>query len=256
MQGSWWRAYTPLAFDEALYWRYSKHLAAGFIDHPFMNPLMIRIGTDWFGDTPFGVRFMAVALSLPASWAVWRAAEAMFPDDAIGANAALLFNLTVVASTGSIVATSDQLVVSAACLILFCLAKLNETGKGGWWLAVGGAVGLGLCCKYTTIFFGISIVAWLALVPERRKWLLSPWAWGGAVVALIVFAPVLMWNGAHHWESFVYQAGRLTIYDWSGRYVAEFILDLIALATPPIFILGSIGLLMRSGIRRIEPPGG
>ncbi len=242
----WVAAYTPLAFDEALYWRYSKHLAAGFIDHPFMNPLMIRIGTDLFGDTPFGVRFMAVALSLPASWAVWRAAEALFPDTAIGADAGLLFNLTVVASTGSIVATSDQLVVSAACFILLCLAKLNQTGKGYWWLAVGAAVGLGLCCKYTTVFFGVGILAWLAAVPERRKWLLSPWAWGGGAAALLVFSPVLLWNAAHHWESFVYQAGRLTVYDWSGRYVVEFILDLIALATPPIFILGLIGLLIRS----------
>ena len=60
-------ACTPLASDEALYWRYSRHLAAGFIDHPFVNPLMIRLGTSVFGDTPLGVRVCAVLLSLPAS---------------------------------------------------------------------------------------------------------------------------------------------------------------------------------------------
>ena len=236
-------ALTPLAFDEALYWRYSKHLAAGFIDHPFMNPLMIRIGTGVFGDTPFGVRFMAVSLGLPASWAVWRAVEALFPTRNIGATAALIFNLTVVASAGSIIATSDQLVVSASALIVFSLAQVVKTGRGPWWLAVGVAMGLGLCCKYTTVFFGGGTLIWLAMSPDRRRWFISPWLWAGGALAVLVFTPVLVWNATHHWESFVYQAGRLTVYDWSGRYFGEFVLDLVGLATPPIFILGCVGLL-------------
>src|SRR5258706_7821256 len=76
-------ANAPLAPDEALYWRYSKHLAPGFMDHPFMNPLMIRIGTTLFGDTPLGVRMISVLSSLPASWAVWRAAGSLFRDKTI-----------------------------------------------------------------------------------------------------------------------------------------------------------------------------
>jgi 4-amino-4-deoxy-L-arabinose transferase-like glycosyltransferase len=245
-------ALTPLAFDEALYWRYSKHLAAGFIDHPFMNPLMIRIGTSLFGDDPFGVRFMAIGLGLPASWAVWRAAEALIPIEDIGATAALMFNLTVVSSVGSIIATSDQLVVTAAAFILFCLAKLNQTGRGPWWLAVGAAMGVGLCCKYTTLFFGAGVLVWLAMTPGRRRWFLSPWPYAGGALALVVFSPVLLWNATHGWESFVYQSGRLTVYDWSGRYFGEFLLDLIALATPPIFILGVAGIVAKPAS---EPAG-
>src|SRR5262249_37321309 len=38
-------AFVPLAGDEVLYWRYSRHLAAGYLDHPLMNPLLIRAGT-------------------------------------------------------------------------------------------------------------------------------------------------------------------------------------------------------------------
>ena len=233
---------TPLAFDEALYWRYSKHLAAGYMDHPFMNPLMIRIGSSLFGDTPLGVRFMSVMLSLPASWAVWRAAALLFEDAAIAATAALFFNLTVVMSVGSMVATSDQCVVTTAALLLLSLAELDRSGRGAWWLAVGSAFGLGLCSKYTTIFFAVSIALWLAFTPGRRRWLGSPWTWAGAGLALCLFSPVLVWNAEHHWASLVYQSGRLTVWNWSPRYVLEFAGALIVLATPPIFVLAGVGL--------------
>ena len=243
-------AWTPLASDEALYWRYSKHLAAGFIDHPFMNPLMIRLGTSLFGDTPLGVRFVAVMLSLPASWAVWRAALALFDDAALARAAAVYFNLTVVMSLGSLVATSDQVVVTTTCLLLMCLAEVHRSGRGEWWLAAGAAFGLGLCSKYTTAFFAVSILAWLIAVREHRRWLVSPWAWGGGFLALALFSPVLVWNAQHQWASLVYQSGRLTVYVWTLRYLMEFVFALVILATPPIFVLGAVGLAAPTHGRR------
>ncbi len=173
-------AVTPLAFDEALYWSYSKHLAAGYMDHPFLNPLLIRLGCDLFGDTPLGVRFFALLLSLPASWAVWAAAMSLFADRRLAAVAALLFNLTVVMSIGAMAATSDQVVVATSSFLLLALAKVHGTGRGSWWLGVGGAFGLGMCAKYTTLFFSIGILIWLVAVPEQRRWLRSPWPWLGA----------------------------------------------------------------------------
>ena len=235
-------ALTPLAFDEALYWRYSKHLAAGYMDHPFMNPLMIRIGTSLFGDSPFGVRSMAVLLSLPASWAVWQGALRLFQNFQLAALAALYFNLTLLMSVGSMVATSDQVVVTTSAFLLLFLVELDRSGRGGWWLAVGAAFGLGLCSKYTTAFFAASIAVWLAITPARRRWLISPWPWAGALVALLIFSPVLVWNAHHGWASFVYQSGRLTVWRWSVRSVLEFIGALFLLATPPIFILACAAL--------------
>src|SRR5690242_11376536 len=66
--------YVPLAYDEALYWRWSQHLSSGYLDHPPMNPILIRIGTSLFGSNEFGVRILGVLLAAPASWAVGRAA--------------------------------------------------------------------------------------------------------------------------------------------------------------------------------------
>jgi len=232
----------PLSFDESLYWLWSKHIAGGYYDHPPVNPVLIRLGTTLFGDTQFGVRVFNVLLVLPASWALWRAGAILFDDERVGATAALYFNLTLVIAVGSVIATPDNAVVAATAFLLLTLAKLYATGRGEWWLAIGVAFGVGMLAKYTTIFFAVSILAWLLLVPQLRKWLATPWPWLSGVIAVLVFSPTLIWNAEHHWASVLYQYNRLVVREWSLHYLGEFILAQIGLVTPPIFVLGSTGL--------------
>src|SRR6202047_252222 len=71
-------AWTPLTFDEAYYWMWSKHLAGGYYDHPPMVAAVIRLGTVIAGDTELGVRLVSILLALPMSWAVYRAAAILF----------------------------------------------------------------------------------------------------------------------------------------------------------------------------------
>ena len=234
-------AVIPLSFDESLYWLWSKHLAGGYLDHPPVNPTLIRLGTTLFGDTEFGVRAICVLIALPASLAVWRAGAILFDDERLGATAALYFNLTLVMAAGSIIATPDNAVVVATTLLLYTLAKLAAIGRGEWWLAIGVVFGVGMLSKYTTVFFAASILAWLLLVPELRKWLLTPWPWFSGVIAVAVFSPTLVWNAEHGWASFLYQFKRLGVHEWSLHF-GEFLAAQIGLATPPIFVLGCMGL--------------
>jgi hypothetical protein len=60
-------AWTPLTFDEAYYWMWSKNLAGGYYDHPPMVALVIRAGTLIAGDTELGVRLVSILLALPMS---------------------------------------------------------------------------------------------------------------------------------------------------------------------------------------------
>ena len=91
----------PLASDEALYWRYSRFLAPGYLDHPAMNPFLIRLGTMLFGDTPFGIRLFAVRTALPGSWAVWRAGALLSGTDRAGATEARLTETSACATAPS-----------------------------------------------------------------------------------------------------------------------------------------------------------
>jgi 4-amino-4-deoxy-L-arabinose transferase-like glycosyltransferase len=236
-------ALTTLSFDEALYWVWSKHIAGGYYDHPPINPILIRLGTTLFGNTELGVRVFGVLLALPASWAVWRSGAILFDDERVGATAALYFNLTVVMAVGSAIATPDNAVVVTTTFLLLTLAKLYQTGRAAWWLAIGVAFGVGMLAKYTTIFFAVGILAWLVLVPELRKWLVTPWPWLSGLIALVVFSPTLIWNAQHHWASVLYQYNRLVVHEWSLRYFGEFLATQIGMATPPIFVLGAMGLV-------------
>src|SRR5229473_8496157 len=83
-------AYTPITFDEAYYWLWSKNLAGGYYDHPPMVALVIRAGTLILGDTELGVRLISILLALPMSWAVYRAAAMLFGGRRVALTATIL----------------------------------------------------------------------------------------------------------------------------------------------------------------------
>ena len=234
--------WTPLTFDEAYYWMWSKHLAGGYYDHPPMVAVVIRLGTMIAGDTELGVRLASVLLALPMSWAVYRTTAILFGGARAAATAVILLNVTLMAAVGTLIVTPDGPLLVASSFVLFFLAKVLETRRGAWWLAVGAAVGAALLSKYTALFFGPAILIWLVSVAKLRRWLLSPWPYLGGLVALALFAPVILWNADHHWVSFLKQMGRARIEDFRPAFIGELIPTQIAFATPLVFILGVMGL--------------
>src|ERR1700755_2894582 len=151
-----------------------------------MVALVIRAGTDIAGDTAFGVRLVSILLALPMSYAVYRSAAILFGGVRVAATSAILLNATLMAAVGTLIVTPDSPLLVASSFVLFFLAKVLETGRGAWWLAVGAAVGAALLSKYTALFFGGAILIWLASVPKLRRWFASPWLYLGGVVALAV----------------------------------------------------------------------
>src|SRR3977135_87206 len=214
-------AWTPLTFDEAYYWMWSKHLAFGYYDHPPAVAGVIRLGTMIAGDTEHGVRLVSILLALPMSWAVYRSASILFGGQRVAATATILLNVTLMAAVGTLIVTPDAPLLVASSFVLFFLAKLLETGRGAWWLAVGAAVGTALLSKYTALFFGPAILIWLVAVPKLRRWLLSPWLYLGGLVALLVFSPVIVWNADPHWVSFIKQIGRARIEDFRPAFTFD-----------------------------------
>lgn len=235
-------AFTPLTFDEAYYWTWSKHLAGGYYDHPPMVAVVIRLGTMIAGDTEFGVRLVSILLALPMSWAIYRAARILFDDTRIAATATILLNATLMASVGTTIVTPDAPLMVASAFVLYFLAKILETGCGVWWFGVGAAAGFGLLSKYTALFFGAQILLWLLLAKDQRRWLMSPWLYAGGIAAALVFSPVILWNADHQWVSFIKQLGRARVEGMTLKFLGEMIPTQFAFATPSVFILGVLGL--------------
>src|SRR6201996_5954381 len=221
-------AWTPITFDEAYYWMWSKHLAGAFYDHPPMMAVVIRAGTMIAGDTELGVRLVSILLALPMSYAVYRAAVILFGGQRVATTATILLNVTMMAAVGTLIVTPDAPLLVASSFVVLCLAKVLEAGRGAWWLAVGAAVGAALLSKYTALFFGAAILIWLVSVPKLRRWLISPWPYLGGLVSLLMFTPVILWNADHHWVSFIKQLGRSRIEDFKPAFIGELIPTQIA----------------------------
>jgi 4-amino-4-deoxy-L-arabinose transferase-like glycosyltransferase len=247
-----------LSADETYYWIWSKSLAFGYLDHPPLVAVLIRASTAVFGDTPFGIRWLSVLLGAAASLGAWRFVLQLSGDRRAALAAAGLIQATLFIGVGTMLVTPDTPLVLFWMLALLALGQVLVTGRGAWWLAVGLAVGLAFISKYTTVFLGLGILIWLVLVPELRRWFVSPWPYAGGVVCLLVIAPVVTWNLLHGGASLTKQFGRAVPHAFDPRFVPEFIAGQAALLTPLIGILVLVGLVVatqRTWMRRDAAAG-
>lgn len=241
---------SPLSPDEAYYWTWSQALAPGYLDHPPMTALWIRLGTFVFGDTPLGVRLLSpVAAGLGTLLLAAAAADLIEAPAAMrhrhAVMAAVLLNATLLLGVGAVTITPDTPLLFFWTASLFAMGRLLATRNGGWWLAVGASIGLALDSKYTVMLPGGGLALWLAVTREGRAWLRTPWPWLAALIALLLFAPVLFWNATHGWASFLKQGGRTG--NWhpadAGRYLGELLGGQVGLATPFIAVLFVFGMV-------------
>ncbi len=77
------------------------------------------------------------------------------------------------------------------------------------------------------------------------------------MLALVLFAPVLAWNAAHGWASFVRQGGRTA--DWhparAAQFLAELLVGQLGLATPLLGVLFVAGMMLAMRLAWRRDPG-
>ncbi len=250
-------ATADLAEDEAYYWLWSTHLAAGYYDHPPMIAYWIRAGTAIFGQTSFGVRFVGLLSAIAGSYFLYLASLSLFRDRNAAALTVIWLNATLLCNAAAIISTPDTPLAFFSTLTLYALAKLIETGRGTWWLAIGAALGLAFASKYTAALLLPGVFLWMIGSAEGRRWFVRPEPYFGAVIALAVIAPMVYWNYSHGWVSFTKQAEH-SVKDKPANALLS-ILELLGgqagLATPLIFsfcLFGSVVCLLR-GLKRGDP---
>ncbi len=253
---------SPLSPDEAYYWTWSHALATGYLDHPPMTALWIRAGTLLCGDTALGARLLS-PLSAGLGSLLLAAACMDLLDGPLELRrrralaAVVLLNATLLLGVGAVTITPDTPLLFFWTAALAALGRLIATRRGAWWLAAGVAIGLALDSKYTVVLPGGGLALWLIATREGRLWLHTPWPWSAALVALLLFTPVLSWNAWHGWASFLKQGGRTG--DWhplhAVRYLGELLGGQVGLATPFIFILFVRGMARIARNPVSGPPG-
>lgn len=214
----------PLLPDETYYWEWSRHLAAGYFDHPPAIALLIRAGTTILGTNQLGVRIGAILTGAIASVAMIVMSRRLGTDavtshdsnsgagalDEPGARAALMMLVIPVALVGFVIATPDAPLLAAIALTLASLERAIASPRRsraslGWWCAAGVTLGIAFCSKYTSVLIPAGVFIALLSRRDLRARLSEPGPYAATVIALLILAPTLIWNASHGWISFAFQ---------------------------------------------------
>jgi 4-amino-4-deoxy-L-arabinose transferase-like glycosyltransferase len=245
-----------LRTDEAYYWTWSKESALSFLDHPPGIAWMIRFGTTIFGDTNLGVRFGGIVAMLVTQLLLADIVRRVTHDFRAVVFAVLLPEAALYYGLLMAKVAPDTAMIPCAVAMLWALVRLHESNNPRWWLAAGLFAGMALLSKFTAVMLAPAVLAF-ALVPDwRRRWLLSPFPWLAALIAVIVFLPVLIWNAEHDWASFRFQFVRaVAVHELSFRTVGEFFglqFGLVGFVLLPV-VLSGVMLTAWRGYRNREP---
>src|SRR6202022_709411 len=210
--------------DEASYWTWSKENVLSFLDHPPMIAWFIRFGTAIFGDTNLGVRFAGILAMLVTQLLLADIVRRVTHDVRAVVVAVLMPEAALYYGLLMAKVSPDVALIPFATAMVWALIRLHESGDARWWLAAGVFAGLALLSKFTAVMLVPAVAAFMLVPDWRRRWLLSPYPWLAALIAVVLFLPVLIWNAGHDWASFRFQFVRATAtHELSLRTVGDFI---------------------------------
>jgi 4-amino-4-deoxy-L-arabinose transferase-like glycosyltransferase len=190
----------PMLPDETYYFQWSRHLDASYYSKGPAVAYTIAAGTWLFGPTNLGVRFFAVLLSAGTAWQLFLLARRWY-DETAGLIAVLIAGVIPLYAVGAVLMTIDPLSAFFWVWAANLFSKAVQQGRLADWLLAGFAVGSGFLAKYLNALELVAFVAFLALVPARRRLLRQKQFWLMLGVTFVCTLPVLCWNAQHHWVS-------------------------------------------------------
>ncbi|BBB90139.1 MAG TPA: glycosyltransferase family 39 protein [Methylomusa anaerophila] len=218
-----YNAFLPLHPDEAYYWTWSQNLQLSYFDHPPLIAYLIKLFT-LFSTNEWSIRLVSVFCLSVSSWLVYRLAAEMF-SGTVAALSLLIFLFIPITQIGFQVVTPD------APLILFWTGTVYFSyqaifrNKVRYLYFAGLTGGFMLLSKYTGILLFPALLVFL-MASKHRRLLGSSHFYSAALLAGLIFSPVLFWNWQHDWISFKFQYGhgmaQNKVFDIEtlGQYVA------------------------------------
>src|ERR1700722_10229074 len=244
-----------LRTDEAYYWTWSKENVLSFLDHPPMIAWFIRFGTAIFGDTNLGVRFAGIVAMLVTQLLLADIVRRVTHDVRAMVVAVLLPEAALYYGLLMSKVSPDVAMIPFAVAMVWALIRLWESNDARWWLAAGVFGGLALLSKFTAAMMIPAVLAFMLVPDWRGRWLRSPYPWLAALIAILLFLPVLIWNAGHDWASFRFQSRRATAtHGWALRTVGDFIglqFGLVGFISLPV-VLSALASTAWRGYRRFD----
>jgi hypothetical protein len=176
----------------------ARHLAWGFVAYPPITPFFGRLSLIVFGTSLTGFRFFAALAEGVAVLLTGLMAREMGGSrraQLVAAMAATPFCLA-----GGALMQYVSFDYLFWVLTAYFVTRLLRSEDPRWWLAIGGAIGLGMMTKYAMGFFALA-VALAVLLTDARRYLRSKWLWYGVALSIFLFLPNLLWQAKNHFIS-------------------------------------------------------
>jgi hypothetical protein len=238
--------------DELYYLACSEHLDLGYVDQPPLIAFIAWIARHLFGESLVGLRLLPAAAGAATVWLTGKLTR----EIGGGIFAQALAALAVIAAPIYLLLhhwltmNAFEPLIWLGCA--WCIVCAINQGDPRYWLWFGVLLGLGMENKYTTAFFALAVFVALLLTPQRR-FLSNAWIWIGALCALLVFLPNLIWLVRHDFPFLELMHNIRSTHRDVVRGPVAFIADQAMLMNPILFPLwlGGLGwlLLNRQGSR-------
>jgi hypothetical protein len=240
--------------DELYYLACANHLDIGYVDHP---PLSIWILAGYrfiFGDSLFAIRLLPALLG---ALTIYLAGDMVRKLG--GGRLALVAAGMSLTISPILLAMNNLYSMNSIDLLLWTLAawilvKLVKTPEPKYWILMGVIIGLGMLNKISMAWFaagfGLAI-----LFTDLRTFLKTRWPYVTALIALVCFAPFIIWNINNKMAHLEFMHNAST-FKYGGMNPIVFLLGQFVNMSPFGFILwlvGACGLLWQKEWQSYRP---
>ncbi len=200
-----------LGVDECYDIGISHDFKLSYFDHPPLSFWITHFFIPFFGDGR-ALRLPFIAIFVGTTWTLFLVTRQLF-GAAAGLWAVLALNLSAFFTLAGGWVLPDgplMLCLLAAAHTISCGLFADHEPPSPWrtWIVTGLWIGLAGLSKYHAVLFVAGLFVFIISSPKRRNLLRHPAPWLGAVIALAIVTPVIVWNAQHHWASFAFQGGR------------------------------------------------
>jgi 4-amino-4-deoxy-L-arabinose transferase-like glycosyltransferase len=235
----------------------ARYLAWGYVAYPPVTPFIARVALELFGPSLVGVRFfcaLAQAIAMVLTGLMARELGGRRFAQVVAALAAAIAPTALSEGNYFQYISFDYLWWVLAAYLMLRLLKSQDPR---WWLGIGAVIGLGMLTKYTMAFFTAGIVVGVMLTSNRR-YLTSPWLWGGVALAVLIFLPNLVWQVQHDFISLTFLNSIHTRDIAIGRtkdFLVEQLYSAANLVTLPLWVAGLYFYLFAPAGKPYRPLG-
>jgi hypothetical protein len=174
----------------------ARYLAWGYVSYPPVTPFIARMGLVLFGPSLVGLRFFSSLAMSSAMVLAGLMARELGGSRVAQITAAMAVAIAPISLLGGALVTYSSFDYLWWVLIAYLMIRLLKSDDPRWWLGIGAVIGLGMMTKYTMSFMVAGIVAGV-LLTRARRYLTSPWLWGGMALSLLIVLPNLIWQMQH-----------------------------------------------------------